>query len=234
MIKKHLIIGFIFSLVFAPIVNADTDNGSAVWAAYVGNIKLNNNLRAFFDLQPRFNLDSSKSGKDGEPQTTVIRGAVGYQLDPNFSVYLGYAFVPTYSPKKVEQRIFQDLTSVHHHQDLKLSNRLRLEQRNLEGVERISWRARFQSRIQKSVEICDGLGLVLSEEAFFNINDLRTSATQGFEQNRLFLGFNYQISNKLALDVGYLNQYQERRSPNSDSLNNVLFVGLVSSIDLTS
>ncbi len=234
MIKKQIILVLFLSVFFTPIANADTDNGSGLWLMYGGNIKFDNNVRAFFDLQPRFTLDSSKPGKDGELQTTVVRGAVGYQLDPNFAAYLGYAFVPTYSPKKVEQRVFQELTSVHHHHDFKFSNRVRLEQRNFEDIDRLSWRVRFQSRVQKSLGICEGLALVLSEEAFFNINDIKTSATQGFEQNRLFFGLNYQISNKLALDVGYLNQYQERRSPSADSLNNILFVGLISAIDLTS
>ena len=228
------ILAYLFLLLTPPsTVFADTKVSSGSWFGYTAKFKFKDSLRAFFDIQPRFLIDSPRPRADGDLNTLNLRGAFGYQLDDNFSSYLGYAVVPTYEPKRVEHRAFQDLFSVHIDHDIKFSNRLRFEQRFLEGIDDVSLRGRYQSSIQKSLSWIPNLSLLIYDEAFFNFNDIETSAPKGFEQNRAFWGFNYQISSDFSVDMGYLNQYQERRGSSSDVLTNVLFLGFTSSIDLS-
>ena len=212
---------------------ADTKPASGAWLAYTTRFKFEDNLRAFLDLQPRFSIDSSRPSADGDLNAFILRGAFGYQLDDNFTSYFGYATVPTYEPKRVEHRLFQEISSVHIGSDLKFSNRLRFEQRFLEGVSEASLRGRYQSGIQKPLGFVSGLSLSFYDEVFFNFNDIETSAPKGFEQNRAFAGFNYQISSSLSFDFGYLNQYQERTRGSSDSITNIIFLGLISQVDLS-
>ncbi len=211
--------------------HAETDTGSGVWFSYSARGRFAGDLRAFIDLQPRFVIDSPKSKLDSSISAANFRGAFGYQIDPNFSAYLGYAFVPSYNPKREETRMFQDVWVVHFFEDLKFSNRLRLEERNLEGVDKISLRGRYQSRVQKLVGSVEGLSLVFSDELFFNLNDVNTTAPHGFEQNRAFLGVNYQLSKSLAIDLGYLNQFQEKRQGSADNLNHIILLELVQTFD---
>lgn len=235
--KQKIISKFIlavFLVLSANLARADTENGSALWLMSLNRFNLDDNTRVLFEFQPRISIDDPSSGNDGDIRTVIYRGALGYQIDQNFSAYLGYAVIPQYEPTKTEHRIFQELFSSHDYESWKIINRFRLEERFLEGVDDTLWRIRHQLRVQKPISSCDGLSLAISDEVFLNLNDINTSATQGFDQNRLFLGVNYKFSEKLAMDFGYLNQYVERRGGSSDLLAHNIFVGFISQFDFPS
>jgi hypothetical protein len=222
------------SLLNVNFVRADTDEGSALWLMSFSRFKFENNLRAFLEVQPRISVDDPAPGNDGDIRTVIYRGALGYQIDQNFSAYFGYAVIPLYEPTKVEHRIFQELFSSHDHESWKIINRFRLEERFLEGVDDMQWRARHQLRAQRALSFCEGVSLAMSDEVFINLNDINTAATQGFDQNRLFFGVNYKLSDRLSMDLGYLNQYVERRAGSNDLITHNIFLGFISQFDFTS
>lgn len=237
MMTRNILLSFVIVVVaMLPLssANADTNEGSALWLMSFTRLKFEDDLRAFIEIQPRFAIDDPAPGNDGDIRSVIYRGALGYQINPNFSFYLGYAAIPQYEPSKLEHRIFQEAFSTHDLESWRIINRLRLEERFLEGVDDVPWRIRHQLRGQRLLSFCDGLALAISDEVFMNLNDINTSATQGFDQNRIFLGINYKFSESLAMDFGYLNQYVEKRGGSSDLLAHNIFLGFISQFDFTS
>ena len=51
---------------------------------------------------------------------------------------------------------------------------------------------------------------IASEEIFFNLNSVNWGPTQGFDQNRVFVGAGYKFNDIVKTEFGYMNQYVNR------------------------
>ncbi len=222
---------FGFILLLPAIVFADTETRSSLWTMSLNRFELTEQYRGFLDIQPRFTVDDVPGGDNGSIDTILIRGALGYQLNPHIGIYQGYAIIPTYDPDKVEHRSFQELlakqslTGTH-----ELMHRIRLEQRFIEGVDDVSLRFRYFARFTYPLNgIHDNLSLAINEEVFIHLNDTDGGPQSGFNQNRLFIGLNYKVSKSFAFETGYQNQYVAGQGGADDVVNHIAFIGMQSS-----
>ena len=62
---------------------------------------------------------------------------------------------------------------------------------------------------------------VIGNEIFVNLNDADWGQSDGFNQNRLFLGLNYKLNETYRIEFGYVNNYI-RHNGAEDQLNNIL------------
>ena len=180
------------------------------------------NSLLFLEFQPRV-------GGDFESLTLFIaRGALGYQLTPNWSIWQGYGWVPVYSDtdgRRDEHRIFQQLLGVHKTEELTFVNRTRFEQRLLETPNDTSYRFRHLFRVNYQPASFGRFYLGAYDELFMNLNSVDSPALKsGIDQNRLFLGFGYNISKEINAELGYIHNVV--RNQVRDRTNHVSFLGL--------
>ncbi len=224
---------FIFSALFPTLCQADTENASRFWFMSLTRLKHSESLRSFIDLQPRTSIDDPEQGEDGNVRQFLARGALGYQITPSSTLYQGYGLITNYGPKKSEHRSFQELLSSYTLQSFQLTHRFRFEQRFIEGRNGVSLRGRYFFRLQRAIPHLESVALAASNELFVTLNEPGDGPKAGFDQNRVFLGVNYSLSDSLSVDLGYQNQYVERRGGISNVSNHIVFLGLISKFDLS-
>jgi hypothetical protein len=210
-----------------------SDSRTSAWLMSLTRMKLTEDLRAFVDVQPRFTLNDTSGGEDKALSTLLMRGALGYQLTPNVGLYQGYAYIPTYDPKRVEHRSFQELLIKQALSTGALAYRLRFEQRFLDGLDDTAYRFRYFMRYTRPLtNINPKLSLAMNEEVFINLNDADDGPQSGFNQNRLFLGLNYKVNSQLSYDIGYQNQIVNVLGGRNNVMNHILFFGIITNFSI--
>lgn len=216
-------------LLWLPLVaNAsEAESRTSLWTMSLTRLTFNEHWRAFVDIQPRFTLNDISGGDNGRLDTLLMRGAVGYQITQNIGLYQGYAYIPTYDPKKAEHRSFQELFIKQPLSKGNFAHRLRFEQRDLDGVEDTAYRFRYFARLVYPLKHWHPkLSLAVNEEIFMNLNDTDGGPQSGFNQNHLFIGLNYRMNPNLAYEIGYQNQYVNRTGGADNISNHILFFGI--------
>ena len=179
--------------------NAETDTQLQVW----------NSVTVTGDLAP------AKDGvalwfdghlRRGDAGTTVIvRPGIGYRLSPGWSVWAGYAWIPSFTDggdRRDEHRIWQQAIGTLKRGALTLSLRGRLEQRMGDGDD-LGHRLRTQARLAWTPSNAP-VGLVVWDEVFVALNDADWGQRQGVDQNRLFAGVSAPVGGGARVEAGYL------------------------------
>ena len=95
----------------------------------------------------------------------------------------------------------------------------------LESPNDTSYRLRHLLRINYQPASFGKFYLGAYDEIFFNLNSVDSPALRsGIDQNRLFLGLGYNLSQEVNIDFGYI--YNYLRNSVRDSANHVTFFGL--------
>ena len=178
-------------------------------------------LRWWFDGHLRYFDDAGGFGQ------SIFRPGVGYQLNPNTSLWLGYGWInespvsgnPTFS----ENRIFQQLLWSDKLGEFSVQSRTRLEQRYVETGSDTGWRFRQFCRAHREIQPESPWILVAWDEIFVDLNTTDWGQNGSFSQNRLFLGIGRKLNgpNSPRLEIGYLNQFIRRKSA-GDTINHIL------------
>ncbi|MDI9818872.1 MULTISPECIES: DUF2490 domain-containing protein [unclassified Legionella] len=129
----------------------------------------------------------------------------GYQLSPDWAVWLGTTSVTTrqnFSSNMHEFRIWQQVIYT---ANANLSIRSRFEQRKFQGSSQ--WGYRLRERIIVKKKITDNLTILSFNELLINLNQPEWVPTNTLDQNRFLISLNQQVSQKLTLGAGYLYQY---------------------------
>jgi len=157
-------------------------------------------LRGYLEIQPRLN-----EGLTGI-QRIIIRPAILYEPKRNWTVGLGYAWIPTFDKREQidEHRLWQQLRHVKPFSRWSVENRLRTEQRFIEKAGGVTHRARHQIRVTRRLGEKGRWYLAGYNELFVNLDDPAGSASAGYDQNRLYLGIGRQLSKPVRTEVGYL------------------------------
>ena len=156
---------------------------------------------------------------------------VGKKLNKVVTVWLGYTFDPQYSHGtfRLREHRFRQQANFDNFAVLgkvKLSGRLRLEERWREGQTGTAWRLRPQ--VKATVPIAGKVTLSASSEVFIDLNNTRFQTVDGIERMRSAIYFTVPLSKKISIDIGYLNQHGF--VPNGpDSSDHVLTTGLSAS-----
>ncbi len=221
-------LAFLVLFTLPVVANADTSSRTSAWFMSLSRVTFSDSVNAFVDIQPRFTINDTAGGEDNALDSLLLRGALGYQITPNIGLYQGYAYIPTYDPKNVEHRSFQELSVKQKLQSKgTLTHRLRFEQRFIDSANETAYRLRYFGRYVRSLEMWHPkLSLAINEEVFINLNDAEKGPQSGFNQNRLFVGLNYRINPALAYEFGYQNQIINVSSNSNNVMNHILFFGV--------
>lgn len=196
------------------------DQTSSAWTAVLLQKSLSEG-----DSGPRLWLDlHDRRGETGTVQ--IVRPGVGWQFNPQASVWLGYAWIPTWPDEgdaTFEHRIWeQAFLSKKLGDSWSFTLRPRLEQRLRFDQDGMGHRLRVMGRA--AYHLGGPVSVVVWDEAFiqFNTNDWITA--KGFDQNRLFIGPALTGFEGMRVEVGYFNQLVPR--PDLLTLNHTVMVNL--------
>lgn len=159
----------------------------------------------------------------------IVRPGIGYQLFPNLSAMVGYAWAPSIpddGASKYDQTLWQQLLWSAQSGKATFGLRPRLEQRNTSRSEFSDFGHRARLWTRASYTIVEGKPLMLVgwDELFWGLNSTDWGARSGFDQNRVFGGLGFTTHYGLRLEVGYLNIFAKRK-PNNLA-NHALSVGI--------
>lgn len=189
---------------FGGHAQARTSEDEQFWLNLTAMGPVSGKLVYFAEVQPRMGDGVSRIDQ------TILRGALGWQLSRNLTVYQGYAHVvlPMDGGKDVnEERSFQQVTwTIGRPWNGELSSRTRLEQRWRSDGDDMGWRLREMLRYEKPLMAGSKVNALIYAEGFAALNDTDWGARTGFDQLRSFLGAELGTGGKSTIEVGYLNQ----------------------------
>ncbi len=190
----------------------DSDIGN--WLIYIGNKKLNADWNLHNEVQYR-NYNAI-----GDLEQLLLRTGIGKNLtEGNNNLLLGYGFIRSENyfnenDKVVvnEHRIFQQFITKQEIGKVGVQHRYRFEQRFVED----DFKLRFRYFL--------GLTYPLSERFYLsNYNEIFLNTVQNaFDRHRLYGGLGYKLSDKVKVELGYMNQFLA--SLNRDQVNLLAFV----------
>lgn len=135
----------------------------------------------------------------------------GYAVNKHVGVWLGYTHDPNYSHGDftvMEHRFRQQVTfDKYKVGKLSLSGRIRTEQRWREGVSGTGWRVRPYVKAALPIADKGKTQVVMTNEAFINLNTTPFQKTDGWDRTRTFVGVNQALSSKVSIEAGYMLQH---------------------------
>lgn len=160
--------------------------------------------------------------------TYLLRGSIGYDLNPRMSLWAGYDFFvndPDAAPTRNENRYWQQFLWNAAGWDWgRLTLRTRLEERDLERSGDIG--LRFRQLVELAVPVpAHDVTAILSTEHFTNFDDTDYGGLSGFDQLRSYLGVRMPMTERSALQFGYMHQLINR-SGASDAVNHTAMLQL--------
>lgn len=166
-------------------------------------------------------------------QNRLLLG-LGYAINDNWTFMGGWGdSYSTYPYEKTGSRMSDRLWQQAYWQEqftyYTLSSRTRLEERLIQGQSQVHWRARQLVEIIIPLEFIPKLGFVLNDEVFWNLNKVSSNnefGINGFAQNRFFAGFQYQLTNYLHVDLGYMNQFIRMLYDDNSYMGNAIYFGV--------
>ena len=195
------------------------------WIPINTNVKVNENVRLFLELQPRIQNDASQLN------TAIVRPAIGWAFDNRSSAWIGYGMQAsskqaTPNDYAIEHRIWQGYSYKSNILDdnFTLEMRNRLEERFIPNNSDISirWRTRFRG--EYIFPNYRPWSVISSEEIFVNVNDNSYDAQlqSGPAQNRAYIGVGYRFNPTAQVEFGYLNQIAWGYDGKDDQVNHVI------------
>lgn len=219
---------------FSVSINAQVKQQTG-WFASINSIKLNDKLSVHAELQIRSNDNWEMI------QTILPRVGLNYHFKKNQVLTAGYAYIPNRSAignkssLLGEHRVWQQYIISHSAGRAAVAHRFRLEERfvpsamvdgeSLKVKERLySTRLRYFNRaiipfrVQKP--FTRGMFAALQNEVFVTISNKENVNGSFFDQNRIYGAIGYRFSKKFDMEMGYMNQYVNRRPITGSSVNN--------------
>ncbi len=190
---------------------AEVDQDFAIWGAVFFTGQLHSDSPS-----PVFWLDAHARRND-TGTVHIMRPGVGVAFARWGSLWLGYAWVPTWidaiGERNDEHRIWEQLILDHRWDTgVYLQSRTRFEQRFLRGESGTAHRFREFVRLNYRPKQRVPVGIAFTDEVFVGIRGA-TWAKRGFDQNRVFLGLAVYAFEKLfRIETGYLNVFVDRQT----------------------
>jgi hypothetical protein len=229
---RILAIGSILaSIVLADGAFADHVSDAGLWAG----ISAHGALGRSDDPGPwRWRLAGQGRFREDVPgfNQSFLDVGIGYAITSSVTVSGGYDWLRTdplsAAPSFDEHRLVQDVSWKHAIGPPVLTSRARIEERFFSNASGVAIRFRGKARLRWAPSEDALVGLILDDEVFLNTNDLDSVVSAGFDQNRLFAGFDVALTpdRKASLELGYLNQYL-RPPSGPDNMVHILSLGLV-------
>jgi len=174
-----------------------------LWPSVGFNHGLGERWGAHLVVRARFDDDVS------ETKDVLLRPFVTFRANDNIVLDLGYDYLHSFTASS-ENRFWQAAQHRFLWREISVSNRIRVDERWIEGVNGVVARFRYRLRTTHPLWSPDWYG-VISDEVLANMNDQGSGPPQGFEQNRLRFALGFRIKNRLRIESGYEYQYVQSR-----------------------
>lgn len=189
---------------------ADTEEDGRYWFSIYTQGKLPaENFYWSMDTHPRWRDEGQHFDQ------LILRPSVFYKLSPKASVWLGYDTVITDPPGQSSQRENRLWEQFQYQFDalseVTFTSRTRMEQRRREDFQDVGHRLRQMVRATTPSQLHAQLSWVAFDELFINLNQTEWGARRGIDQNRLFIGANWKLSDFSNVETGYLHQFIHAR-----------------------
>jgi hypothetical protein len=199
-----------------PRVAQGAEDDTQQWTSASFTHALDDKVSLSFSSRVRFDEDISRK-KD-----LLLGPGMSYALSPALSLGGGYTHLHAFpSGSSSENRAWQQVGFVEKLWGASVGNRLRLEERFVEDVGGAIIRARYRLRLDMPLG-GSPWALVGSEEVFVNLNSQGEGPVGGFEQNRLYGGLGFRVTEQLRLEGGYQWEYKENRGSESENVHAIL------------
>ncbi|MBN9225848.1 MULTISPECIES: DUF2490 domain-containing protein [Legionella] len=205
----------IFSLLCTIVVCstafANVQNFGSFWLTGIFIGPFSNEYKQWkYYVEPRLILIDDRYGMD---EAHIYSGA-GYQITPNFTPYIGYAYFLSENTQGVishENVLWQQFQwKLYHSKLFNVSNRSRLEQRK--NTLYSDWATRLREQITLKIPFKNTkYSLSTFDEVFLNFNHPIWVSDKFFAENRAFLGIERQLSKAATFDIGYIDQVKFQR-----------------------
>ncbi len=213
-----LVLTTFFSALILQSSSASAD--SIYWFQNSGTLGITDQWALYGEIQPRY------IGSLGQSQSVLMRGAILYRLNPELTLGMGYGWTPQYLPTpRNESRIYQQVEWKPEWPEypLQWAFRGRMEERDLEGVSPVLYRARARGQVNW-MNADDSFGFYLWDELFLNLNSGSKSVYSGFDQNRLSSGIRFKKSST-TLEAGPIWQRIRGGHSNTGGVLNLILNG---------
>ncbi|OOG76941.1 DUF2490 domain-containing protein [Flavobacterium sp. A45] len=198
------------------------DHQSLIWTRYYNQFTINNKWSIHSEFDNRIFLNPT------EENLYLLRVHGRYKINSKIDIGAGYAYfsVATQNPevnndfRTPEYRGQQDITWKQEFGNFSLIQRFQVEERFFKNADKnglqpgttFTWRFRY--RLQG--EYCcwkkesQYLKAIVYDELMINAGESIVHNT--FDQNRIYAAIQYGINKNIALELGYLNSFQQRAS----------------------
>lgn len=208
--KKALATSLLTAALATSASNASaTEVDGQLWTQVIAQGAIVGPLRWYAEAQLRLN----EFDQGTQVQQLILRPAIGVALPEGFTLHAGYAWSPTFNPKfNDEHRPWQQVTHAAPFDTITLVNRLRLEERFIEGVPDVALRLRYMARMVwmpgRAI-----VGAVVWDELFIELNSPAPSIQGGFAQNRFAVGAQVRPIPQLWIEPTLMTQTIDRGGP---------------------
>lgn len=200
----------------------NVEHQSLLWTRYYNHLDINNKWSVHSEFDNRVFLNSF------EQNLYVLRIQGRYKINSEIEIGGGYVYfsVSTQDPEVnydfnfPEYRGQQDVSWKKVYGDFTLNQRFQVEERffqNADNVELLPgttffWRFRFRIQGEYSFWKKENqfLKAIVNDEIM--INGGKKVVKNTFDQNRIYAALQYGFNKNIALELGYLNSFQQRAS----------------------
>lgn len=213
--KKWSVLFFLATMTASGASTAAAQRDLA-WGAAFFQLPLNTDISVIGDAQLR-----SDENANGLAQR-IIRAGLHQAINKRHGVSAGYAAISTFdSPAGdlLEHRFWQQYLYNQPAFGHTLSHRLRLEQRFLAGAPSgrdYTQRLRYANRLVLPIASTSAYGIA-QNELFLNIENRGRANGTLFDQNRALLGVGRMLRPDVDVELGYMQQYVQRRGEDLDN-----------------
>lgn len=193
--------------VFEAVGAAETDLQQ--WSVAFANHDYKGDWSNSMQLETR--LSDNKNGL----KEITLKPAGYYRFNPKAQLGFGYQY-----EVKIDSPDEQDLWQEFHFRTpvgkYGINNQFRLEERFIDNIDGMIPRVRYL--IHANIPLGANRYVALTEDVRFNLTDKGEGPVSGFEQNQIYAGVGFRKHKKMKIEVGYLWQYERKRTgPNASN-----------------
>jgi hypothetical protein len=185
--------------------SGQTSDDVQIWTTVVTSGAVHEAWRVHSELHARW-VDEAQ-----HYQRTVLRLMGGRALNPYVTAWFGFEQTwPAARRAPEERRIWQQIIVVQQAASWSLSHRGRLEERFLDGADRMVPRLRYSLRAMRPLPGAGGWGLLVGDEVFFQLRNGRLNGQlypAGFDRNRVLAGVSKRLAHNVTVEPSYALQF---------------------------